>query len=271
MQPAKGRSAWWGEYDLEVDETVQWTIGPLDLWLRRGHAEWRLSHEREQDGAQDDWAFVRSAPPPQDSVQTQRFALSSTSPKVVLAPRAADRPVVVRPNNPFRVLPGQRTRIFISSPLWVEIAVGEGPTILAELPTKRLSDTWLGASTREGELCYALKTSARTDLAEMPHAAYRLLTPVVIENRASEALLVERVSLPVPFLSVYGRVAGEAWSEEVAMLNSAGGELTELEVHEGPPAEADDSEAIGRPRQTADRGHLFRAFGSLLDVLDLGG
>ena len=267
MNKEERQRPWWGEYELELDEAVKWEIGPLHLWLRRSRSEWRLAHDwLEEDSAE--WSFFRAAELPEDGAGTERFAVSETTSGVRLRPLPAARAVVARPKTPFRVLPGQRARVFLSSPLWVEIGVGGGvaPTLLRELPTKRLSDTWFGATTREGELSYALKTSARTSLEEMPRADYRLLTPVVIENRATDPLLVERLSVPVPYLSIYGADSGAVWSEEVGMLRTEDGDMAELDVRDGAPAEATGATKLSEPRLVAEKGHLFRAFGSLLGL-----
>ena len=142
----------------------------------------------------------------------------------------ADRSVIARPRTTLSVPPGERARVFVSSPLWVAIIAGSGRTVLRELPAKRLSETWFGGTTLEGELAYALKTSARTQRSEMATAPYRLLTPVVIENRAGDTLLVERLNLPVPFLTIYATEEGEHWSPEVRMVRSEEGNMAELDV-----------------------------------------
>lgn len=265
MSARQERPSWWGDYELRSGEAAMWRVGPLDFWLHRGPAEWRLAHEWS-DGEREDWLLVQPATLPEDLAETERFAVRETGPAVRLRPRPADRPVVARPKTPFRVLPGETSRVFISSPLWVEISAGGEPVALREIATRRLSDTWFGPSSRQGELCYALKTNARTSLAEMPRAVYRLLTPVVIENRAEEPLLVERLSLPVPFLSVFGDAAGNAWSEEVRMLHPEDDDMAELDVRAGVPAEARGAARLCEPRRVAERGHLFQAFGSLLGL-----
>ncbi len=259
---------WWGDYEAEVGETSGWEIGPLHFWLQRDANEWKLAHQWDDDDERADWQLTRPASWPEDEMPTERFAASGTREPVSLRPLPADRSVVARPRSPFQVLPGQRTRIFLSSPLWVEIRVGPDATPLRELPAKRLSDTWFGPTTRVGELSYALKTSARTDLDGMPRAAYRFLTPVVIENRASDALVVERLNLPVPFLAIYDGTGDTAWSEEVALVRTESGDVAELDIHEGPPEEAAGAARLSEPRQVAAKGHLFRAFGSLLGFDD---
>lgn len=269
---SESQGPWWGDYELEVEQSAKWEIGPLRFWLRRSPSEWRLAH-RWSEADHVGWNFRPSVRWPEDDVDTERFAVSETDGRVNLRPRPSDRAVVVRPNTPLRVLPGHRAAIYISSPLWVEVGIS-GPSetaSLRELATKRLSDTWFGATTREGELSYALKTNARTTLSEMPRAQYRLLTQVVVENEAEDPLLVERLSLPVPFLSIFQAQSGDLWSEEVHMLRTKDGDIAELVVREGPPEEASDAVRLTEPRQIAEKGHLFHAFGSLLGLDLLGG
>lgn len=264
MSDPEQQAAWWGTYDLGVDEAAQWAIGSLRFWLHRSPSEWRLAYEWLDGEAVDAWSLRRPAELPENGVETERFAVSRTAAGVQLKTLPAERSVVARPKTPLRVLPGERARVYMSSPLSVEVAVGDESTVLRELPTWRLSDTWFGATTRDGELAYALRTSARTRLEEMPRAHYRLLTPVVIENRASDPLRVERLNLPVPFLSIYSCEGCDAWSEEVHMVRTVHGEMAELDVHPGPPEEAAGAAKLSGPRELAQKGHLFRAFGSLL-------
>ncbi len=266
MSKPEQQATWWGSYQLGLDESAQWVIGSLRFWLHRSPAEWRLAYEWLDGEAAEAWSVRRGVEPPEDGVQTERFAVSRTAGGVELRTLPAARPVVARPKTPLRVLPGERARIYISSPLCVEIAVGEDATVLRELTTWRLSDTWFGATTRDGELAYALRTSARTQLEEMPRAHFRLMTPAVIENRAADALRVERLSLPVPFLSIYADKSCDAWSEEVHLVRTEHGEMAELDVHGGPPAEAAGGARLSAPREVARKGHLFRAFGSLLGL-----
>ena len=266
MDDKAQRSSWWGDTDIAHNEAVHWEIGPLSFWLHRGVAEWRIRHGWVEQQHPSDWAFNRRSELPDDYLEAERFAVQEAGEAVHLRPRVADRAVVVRPKTSFWVQPATKTRIFISSPLWLEIATGSPATVLREYPTKRLSDTWFGSTTREGELCYALKTNARTLLENMPRPAYRMLTPVVIENLDSRPLLVERLSLPVPFLAVYGSQQGEAWSEEVHMVSAEEGDTAELDVRPGAPVEAGQASRLSEPRQEAERGHLFRAFGSLLGL-----
>ncbi|MDH3254317.1 MAG: hypothetical protein OEM62_04935 [Acidobacteriota bacterium] len=257
------RNVWWGEYELEIGDSGHWEIGSLGLWMEREASEWKMAYSWNDDEDPELWTYRRNESFPDAGVQGERFAVQRTGGTVKLRAVTADRSVVARPRTPFRVPSGHQTRILVSSPLWVEIAVGPEPAYLRELPAKRLSETWFGSTTRDGELAYALKTNARTRLEDLPMRPYRFVTPIVIENEGPDTLFVERLNLPVPHLSIFG--AGEAlWSEEVRMLRSEVGDVAELDVRSGPPQEAKKAALLSEPRLAFEKGHLFRAFSSLL-------
>lgn len=255
-------------FELELGSVDRWELGNLELWIHRVASEWRLGHAWDDSVDREGWRREPAEDLPEltadgRKIVAERFAVRQTGGIVRLTARTPDRSVVARPRTPLRVPSGHEARIYVSSPLWVEIAVGEATTLLRELPIRRLSNTWFGPSTREGELAYALKTSGRTSVEDLPHRPYRFVTPVVIDNQASDTLVVERLNLPVPNLSLFGAV-DSLWSESVRMLRRESGDMAELDVRPGPPKEADGAESLGGSREPAGRGHLFRAFSSIL-------
>lgn len=257
---------WWRDFDSVDGQTDRWEIGNLNLWLCRAGTEWSLAYDWAE-GDRAEWSCARAVEFPGAGVVSERYATSQTETVVHLRALTADRSVVVRPLIPLRVPPGQKAKIFVSSPLSVEISVGSG-IYLRELPTRRQSKTWFGPTTRDGELAHALKTEARTALGELAALPYRLITPIVIDNRAGDTLEVERMNLPVPRLSLYG-YQGNLWSEAVRLVRSDTGGLAELEIRPGPPAEAAEASKVGEPRTESGRGYLFRAFSSVLRLTEV--
>ena len=60
--------------------------------------------------------------------------------------------MVVRPEMPFTILPGDRVQFFVRIPLWVRlVAAGHGESVWCDVPTRILSKTWFGAP-EAGEL-----------------------------------------------------------------------------------------------------------------------
>jgi len=261
-------AACWGRFGLAEGQTGRWTIGPMTLWVKRLSQEWRLAFERVDD---PELALVEAALPckteeveaAEARLAFERFLMRDTTAVLHLSPAAADRSVVVRPSTPFHLLPRQETTIFVSSPLWVKIEVNEEKKMLKEIPILRPSDTWFGPSTREGELCYSGQTQARLIEDEISFRPHRAITPVTISNEARTVLNVEKINLPVTYLSLYGTAGGALWTDSVQVKLAETPLMATVTIQPGPPPQAQEPALTLPPRLTAGRGALTRAMSSL--------
>lgn len=261
-RPEPSAAEVWEERKVAAGERVRWCVGPLTIWLERLEAEWRLSWKREADvaGNAARASFERGAEAPAEALDCVRFVLRRTGERVDLAPVVADRALVVTPLTPLLVPPGEEATLYVSAPVWIDVQVGSPLRVLRQIPTVRPSDTWFG-SVRDGELSYALFTHGRSRLEEMPAASHRAITPLRVHNEADEPLELDRVNLPVPFLSLYRGQAGRLWTEAVALRREEAGEMARLEVRQGAPAEAGKAQRVHEARSNAGKGRLVRAFG----------
>lgn len=256
-------SAWWSAQDVPVDHILDCRLGPLHLRLHHGHGEWRLALSHAEENDEPTAAEIASQPGELPIDDCERILLARADARLTLKPVLADRPVVVRPRQVVILPGGEETVMYMSTPVSVRLEVGEPPALLREVPLMRQSDTWFGPSTREGELCYSGKTNARHELAEVPLRVHRALTPVRIHNRASSALPLEKISLPVPLLSLYGDAAGYLWTQRVALVRTSDTDMAALKVEDKPPAEAGQVALVSGPRELQGRGGLVRAFSVL--------
>jgi hypothetical protein len=135
--------------------------------------------------------------------------------------------------------------------------------LLDELPSLRPSETWFGPSTTEGELCYATRTAGRLHLETLPVLRYRAITRILIRNRAHDALLVERIQLPVQYLSLFQAPNDLLWTQAVTLERGRDGGLAGLHIEDRPPAEAEGAVLIREPRQASRTGLLGRTFSTL--------
>lgn len=265
MTAANKASHWWSDFKVERGQGMHWDLGAFRLVIFHKEGEWLLRHENTESTAPDtvSWQVDRVTEAPSDGPNLVRFVADQKTNLIRLVPRAADRSVVVRPHLPLHLLAGQKSEIYVSSPVWVEVTVGQRRHRLCEIPVRALSDTWFGPNTREGEVAYALRTRARVQLAEMPMRTYRIITPIRIENEGHDSLLIDRMNLPVPYLSVYAADDGFLWTETVKLIRSEGSEMASLEVGKGAPPEAKRTHRLSEPRQTAEANFLVRAFTGL--------
>nr|MBC8426502.1 hypothetical protein [bacterium] len=52
--------AWWGQFEFAAGETRTWRLGPLEMWISRTAAEYRVAVRRDPDG---DLSALQGGPP----------------------------------------------------------------------------------------------------------------------------------------------------------------------------------------------------------------
>lgn len=257
---------WWGEFEIPSNAWRRWQIGPLTLWVQRRESEWRLARQEDAGDVEPDLsqANLPAAEGPAESATLERVASHRLGERLIVAPRLADRPVVVRPETSFRLASRGEAELYVGTPLWVCLETSEPVHRLLDVPTRRPSDSWFGPSTTEGELCYAGRTGARLRRDNLPASPYRAVTRVRLRNHAGDDLLLERLNLPVPNLALFCGGGGRLWTQTVSVERGADGKLAEVRIEEDPPAEAEAAERLAEPRVAMARNVFSRALGALL-------
>lgn len=262
--------SWWGSFDLDLDHAGRWRVGPSTLWIERHEFEWRITHWQEEDPMDANAEInvpaklIESSIPAEADVSVVRYSIEETLARLNVEPVLADRPVIVRPEEPLFVMIDENVTLFVSTPLWIRISVGTDKTQLNEIASYRPSDSWFGPNTREGELCYASATLGRLNLDDVPMRLHRAITPVTIRNRSGESLSVDRIRIPVEYLSLFQDGEGYLWTEAVQYDKTSTDELAALDIGRGAPRFADDPTLIAVPRERHDKRGLVRAFSSLI-------
>ncbi len=256
VEPAPTDPRWWGEVTLAVGKVARWRAGPSTVHVERRASDWRVWHATEGDAyvvAADRLAAVADDPP--ESAPTLRFSFADSPDTLHVRPRLADRPVIVRPESPLVVPPGETVTLYASTPVWMALkfevrrtrrrrAPETDLTVVAELPTARPTDTWFGPNTRVGELCYAVRTAARTEVADLPLRPHRAVTALTVVNRADTPLDVTRIEVPMPFLALHVDGRGRLWTDAVRFEREPDEDTTVQPVAFTP----DGGEQLAEPR-----------------------
>ncbi len=259
---------WWGQFEIPMNSGANWQIESLFFAIHRLEKEWQISYQRElfEEGMDN---LVTYSVDQENAVQystATRHVFKKSGSMLELKPQLADRMVVTRPATPISLAPGEEITIYISTPLWVQFQIpGKQETIIDEFAINRPSDTWFGRSTREGELCYASQTAGRLDLDKLPVRPSRAITPLNVVNRAQDRLMLERVALPVPLLSLFATPQGMLWTQAATLIRGDDGGMAELKIAKDAPKEAKDATRINKARKNPEKGMLVRAFSSLFD------
>lgn len=254
---------WWSPRTVPVGQTLRCRIGPLTLELHHAPGEWDIGMQQDAEDRDDADAELVLGGGPLTLHDYQRFMFSRDDDHIQLTPVPADRAVVIKPHQAVFLPSGEETLLYVSSPVMVRIEAGTGKTLLREVPAVRLSDTWFGSSTREGELCYSGRTQARHQLDEVPRRSYRAITPARIRNEGPTPLPLDKLSVPVPVLSIYGDADGALWTQGISLIRGAESELAALTIDDAPPDFAGPVTLLSGPRETRTRGALVRAFSVL--------
>lgn len=251
-------STWWGELAVATDAGLHLQVGPLDLWVVRHPRDWRVVVARgtDREDARVGPAQLPLVPPP--DAQEIRVAVRETMGPLRVMPALADRPIVARPTTPIYLPTEESVDFYLSTPLWLRLGDGRYERHFYELPTQRLSDTWFGRTTTDGELCYASKKSAEERRADLQTHPARAITKTTISNLGDTTLLLERVALPLPSLSLFVADDGAFWTPSISVAGTAEG-LRRIDIAARPPEEARNPRRIAAPRIEASFG-ISRAF-----------
>ena len=275
-QEQSNKTVWWGTFEFNDEDAARWYVGPSTLWIHRSMHSWYIVHSEVDEREDDVASFSRPQPIAETSLSLDdlppgaavaRYSFQKTDRQLSIMPVLADRAVVVQPEVPLFVLPGEEVTIYVSTPLWIRLEVGAEGRLLREVPSHRPSDTWFGPSTRDGELCYALKTTARLRLQSLPVRMHRAVTPIRVKNNSGAALNIDRVQLPVQYLSLYEGDNGRLWTESLTLEREPGGELTTVRFDKITPLEAGEVTLLRGPRIEVRTNVITRTFSSFFNRL----
>lgn len=252
-------------YPLKKGQSILLEIGPLKLAIHHDKHEWALAY---------DWVFSEEYETPTVSFGSeddfreidkniQRFATNGSGGKVNFKPKLADRSIVAKPRVPFHLVSHQELWLYVSSPVWLSITIGEDETQLTELPVHRPSDTWFGSNTIEGEIAYSVKTHARLALEEINKSRYRAITPVKLINKTDKHLFLERISLPVPSLKLYQASSYTLWTSSITLLREEDNDTSSIRIEAESPSQADEANLISEPRIVAPANVFIKTMSSL--------
>jgi hypothetical protein len=268
--PTQSLSPWWGRHQIETGHIDFWQIGPLSLWAEHLSHQWKITWQHGEDWLDSTTRVIKGAlreTVPQDRPPIH-CAFQESSNDLILSPALADRPVVTRLSHPLYVLPGERVSLYVISPLWLRIEMAEPMKLLYEVPLFRLSDTWFGPmlSPITHGLCYASTAPAFAHPGEVPFRAHCAITAVTVRNlSATSSLLIDRISVPLPRLSLFHSPRTGFWTDAITLERNESSDLATLKLDRQPPADASPAQFVTGPRIASnDSGTMLRAFSALL-------
>ena len=254
----------WKSHQFELQQSNGYRIGPLQFWIKRSENEWLIGRSydeayRAYDVGSDTYegqaSLIEEAAP--EDLEFERWVAAKSEQSIRLVPVLPDRPMVARTVTPLHVPVGHKAIVYLQLPLWVRIEMGPAkkPITLCEIPTVKNSNTWFGDPV-SGELCYSLKTLAKSEAPGDRIEPHRALAMVSIVNENTEELLrFERICVRAPLLSLY-QADGKFWSNDVRMTFKGGAHGDDVRYLHHKPDMAKNSRLISEAREADKQGIL---------------
>ena len=140
----------WGARLFGAPARSRLRCGHLLVEFSRGENEVCLASKRLSD-EEADAALDRDEP-----VSWTSWAVCTGAKGVKVLPGLPDLPVLARQDSPFRLLPGEETRVYLRIPVSVKVCLGErDDELLAEFPSETMPRVWFGEAPADDELSLA--------------------------------------------------------------------------------------------------------------------
>jgi hypothetical protein len=201
-----------------------------------------------------------------DDLDWTRWMINEEVDAILLQPRMPDRPVIVRPEMPVSLLPNESVRFYIGVPVWISVSLGDRYRDITEVPSMILSNSWFGPTT-EGELCYAMRTAAMLQEADLKPQAHRAVVPFEIRNASNEKLDFARLCLHTQNLKIY-QGKQRLWTNQGRATYRGEEKWSRVVYARGLPPFDGASRLIGKAREPVDRGAILRTFDNWKNLAD---
>ncbi|MDU0355212.1 hypothetical protein RS130_16060 [Paraglaciecola aquimarina] len=257
---------WWGDINFKVDQIKAWRIGERKICVQRKPSEWLVWDQHTSEENFEPLVLEESSNEQSLSdVVPKRYLLNKTLGSLNVAPLLANRSVIVRPSSTLNVLPGEKVELFVSSPMWLAFYSHVNSSPISDIPFWQPSDSWFGPSTMVGELCYSKYTEAKVNLTNIQKRSHRAITTISISNEHDELLVIDRISLPLPFLNLYVDSSEQFWTDKICLIHHLDGDRPSFRIDKLMKNNAQSAlELVSMAREKTDEHTFMRSIKSLV-------
>lgn len=238
--------------DLEMKEGELFHLryGPLDLYIENSPNEIRVRSMTSNDWMDSSfhYQFPFEGMFPENLLKEKRFAYQERSPALKVLPCLGEKPFVVKPDKTFMVLPGERAKIYLSTPMSVRLSDLKTGQVIDEIPVLNRVKTWFGDSPTDGELCFFTRIHAALIEENLPFRPHRALTHLFIENSSKEPIPIKKLKIPVNYLTLYQDNRGLFVTSSLSVKSDMKGQLKDLRIF-APITDDGELYKIQEPRE----------------------
>jgi hypothetical protein len=248
----------WRTYTSAQGTAQTIECGPLQVYLQWSANEiWIASRQREWPTSPDDEAEAAA-------LKWSRWALNENDTDVEVSPSLPNTPLLLKPDDPYRIVSGATTRIYTRIPLWLQIRTAKGKSLLTEIPTVTMSNTWFG-STIDGERCLSHNSSVRRFLTDDFFLQHLASCTLEVTNSSPGELRFEKICLRTDIMTLFDH-EGNLWTDVTNITYKGAGGDGEVSTGGKPPVEVQGATIITRPRVHKSSNLAVRTFELLRDI-----
>lgn len=257
---------WWGIIEFKNSNNIELQCADLSLALSCQGSQWWLSWQwqKQEKLLEPTLAYTDRNAREINFKKQQRFVFARAPEAIELRPVLADRPIVCRPVVDVALPPRQQVTLYACLPLWLQCWVPHQSLPVADVATARVSDTWFGPNTREGVFSYASQLSEQLEVEPVTDGHGYAVIEVQIQNQSDEMLVLDKLSVPVPNLSLYVDASGRFWTPRITLVRRETNDATlTIENEMSCGLNKKDLTLVSAPREDIGGNKITKALSAL--------
>jgi hypothetical protein len=251
----------WQPFVVEEDTCYTWYLKQTLLHVYK-HADAWFVHMEAEPG-EERWGMGETLESVPDLPWTRYIVGKENT--LLFVPVVPDRPLILKPSTPVKLLPGKKATFYFEIPLWVKLlSKGErSQSFLFEVPLTSFSHIWFG-DPAEGELCYSLDVDLITETDVLERCPYHAVATVHIRNSSALQLDLQKILLHTDYLYLF-RQEEKIWTDEITYQFRGTEQSSQISFSKRPPAFMKHAPQVSGPRVPAVQSLIKRSFGILKD------
>ena len=257
---------WRESISVPEDTLLFWRFGTTGLYIRKSGEVCNILTEQDP-GGKPAWQFAKPISKGREKSPEGKwesyFVGSMETIKIV--PIVPDRPLVLKPSNAVKLLPGRAVTFYFGIPLWIRVITERGnvSTTIRDVPLNTFSQIWFG-DPLGGELCYSLDISLFTQSEQIDLTPCTSLCKVRIKNGSASLLDLQKICLHTEYYTIFER-KGVLWTDELIYQFRGEEQSSQINYTRKPPKESGGAKLLTAPRVLPTQNIIKRSFGLLKD------
>ncbi len=246
----------WQKIKLAYGETHEFALGNCRFKIIRHQKEWQAG-------------WLRNIPGKKAKNEYDWIYFIYDKPELNILPSLPDKPLVLKPDYPLRILPKNNMVNYIKVPVWVQFYAGAVKTenLVMECPADELSTTWFGEPDN-GELAYSLSHPAENIFRKPELGSDFVICPISISNESATTLDFQRFLVSVRYLSIFND-GDLLCSNETKVRYKGEQHASEVTFVQGKPNLSKDLQHLSSPRDTSTKSILRKSFSLIMNLSNI--